>query len=131
MQGCTKESPGQSRLEQSQATPGTEPAWVGLLAACSCKPCLWLSPSTHRCALMQACMASHHGSLASPLLHGQLLRAQIHPTAPEEADPSLGSAKAQRAPAQAGEVLQSHPKLLAFSFCHVLVSVGWKLSFRY
>ena len=121
MQARTKESPGQSRLERSQATPGAEPVWGSWQPAAASPAC--------GCLLAHIGVRSYrHAQPATTAAWppcssaGQLLQDRVHPAAPGEADPPLGSARAPRAPAQAGEALRSHPKLLVFSFC---VDFSW------
>lgn len=125
-QRCAKESPGQSRLERSQATPGPEPAWGSRQPAAASPACGHLlahvGAHSSRCAWPTTTAAWPPRSSAN-----NCCRFGSIPL-PRERQILLW---APRAPAQAGEVLQSHPKLLAFSFCHVSVSVGQKQSFRY
>lgn len=105
---------GQSRLEQPRATPGAEPAWGSWqpAAASPARGCLLAHVDVHSCR--RAWPATTAWPPCSSTSDCSRLRSI--PLPQERQIPPLGSARAPGDPAQTGEALRSHPKLLAFSF---------------
>lgn len=117
MQGCTKGSLGQGTEQAGAATghPGAEPAWGSWqpAAASPARGCLLAHVDVHSCRRAWPATTTAWPPCSST---SNCSRLRSVPLPQERQIPPLGSARAPGDPAQTGEALWSHPKLLAFSF---------------